>query len=110
MVKDEQKFEGAKLELKKIFICMHPECDAVLILNDKGLPTRRQTCGHLYEEENGSCYVFVLPIEQQLINLLKNGGIGLEEGKGHYSVLNSTCSLFILGKLSYVLKLYCRFI
>ena len=80
-MKDEQKFDGAKLELKKIFICMHSECDAVLTLNEKGLPTRRQGCGHLYEEEYGSCYVFVLPIEQQLANMLKNGGIGLEEGK-----------------------------
>ena len=71
-MKDEQKFEGAKLEFKKVFICRHSESDAVLILNDKELPTRRQVCDHLYEEEKRSCNVFVLPIEQKLINLLKN--------------------------------------
>jgi len=78
-LKDVQKFDDATIELKKIYICMEAKCDAVLTVDIKGLPTRRQPCGHLYDKDKGSCYVFVLPIEQQLICLLKNGGLGLKE-------------------------------
>ena len=74
-----QKFDDATIELKKIYICMEASCDAVLTADIKGLPTRRQPCGHFYDKEKGYSYVFVLPIEQQLICLLKNGNLGLKE-------------------------------
>ena len=82
-LKDAQKFEDATVKLKKTFICMDPKCDAVLTVDDQGLPTRRQPCGHFYDKNKGACYIFVLPIEEQLICLLKNGAIGLKENGIH---------------------------
>ena len=80
MLKDVQEFDGSKLRLKKIYVCMDAKCDAVLSVDEnQGFPTRRQPCGHFYEKEKGSCYVFVLPIEKQLINLLENADIGLKD-------------------------------
>lgn len=79
LLKDVQKFDHARTELKKIYICMEAKCDAVLTADIKGLQTRRQPCGHLYDKDKGSCYSFVLPIKQQLICLLKNGNLGLKK-------------------------------
>ena len=63
-LKDAQKFEDATVKLKKTFICMDPKCDAVLTVDDQGLPTRRQPCGHFYDKN-------------------KNGAIGLKENGIH---------------------------
>jgi hypothetical protein len=102
-LKDAQKFEDAAIKLQKTFICMDAKCDAVLTVDDKGLPTRRQPCGHFYDKNKGACYIFVLPIEQQLICLLKNGGIGLKENGIYLLSLVTTTNSLMLSVLFLIL-------
>ena len=63
---------------------MNEDCDAILILDDRGMPKRKQPCDHCFDAIEGSCFVFVLPIEEQLIFYLKTSGLDHFKEIGKY--------------------------
>ncbi|XP_045035891.1 uncharacterized protein LOC123476941 [Daphnia magna] len=53
-------------------------CDAILEIGKNGLPKQKQRCRHPFDKSR-SCYILVLPIEQQLKFFLESGGMKLRK-------------------------------
>jgi hypothetical protein len=59
------------VNIEKQFICRQKECNQILVIDSKGIPTARQPCGHKFSEEDKTCFMLKLPIEQKLLQYLQ---------------------------------------
>jgi hypothetical protein len=59
------------VNIEKQFICLQKECNQILVIDSKGIPTARQPCGHKFSEEDKTCFMLKLPIEQKLLQYLQ---------------------------------------
>lgn len=74
-----EKYDYLKQQVKKVHVCMHKKCNAILSTDSEDSPTRNQPCGHNYNKNQGSCYFLTLPIESQLRCFLERGGMKKRE-------------------------------
>lgn len=76
--KCQAQYNHLKHDVRKIFVCMKKECDAILtLIGADGLPTKIQPCGHPHDKLLGHCYVLVLPIEPQVKYFLENNDLSM---------------------------------
>lgn len=78
------KYDHLNLNVRKLFVCGEKNCHAILETGKNSLPIRKQKCGHRYEKSKRSCYVLVLPIEEQFKYFLESGGMQLKENTTSY--------------------------
>lgn len=94
-----KKYEYLKQNVRKVFVCMNKKCDAILTsMGKNGFPTKNfQPCGHSYNKLLGSCYILILPVEEQIRYYLENGGadkwkkVSLYDGSTRGDIQSGCC-------------------
>ena len=67
------EYSHLAVNIEKQFICLQKECNQILVIDSKGIPTVRQPCSHKFSKEDKTCFMLKLPIKQQLLQYLQKG-------------------------------------